>query len=80
VSTQIQPSIYSLFLQGKAYTAAGGQYIIYRSSPMSGETDPLDDWCQIRGDISTEADYNGLPVVGEFNDGVVTVIIYKNGG
>lgn len=80
VSTQIQPSIYSLFLQGKSYTAAGGDYIIYRSSPMSGETDPSDGWCHIQGDISTEADYNGLPVVAEFNDGVVTVIIYKNGG
>jgi hypothetical protein len=79
VSTQIQPSIYSLFLQGKNYTPAGGDYVIYRSDPMTGETDPRDGWCQIKGNVSTEADYAGLPVIGEFNDGEIRIVIYKGG-
>lgn len=82
VSTQVQPSIYSIFLQGKTYEADGGEYVVYRSDPMSNERNPRDNWGQIfiTGPESTEADYDGLPVVGEFNDGVVKVVIYKNGG
>lgn len=79
-STQIQPSIYSIFLQGKTCTPAGGDYILYRSDPMTGETDPADVWSCVKGNISTEADYAGLPVVGEYYDGNVRVVIYKNGG
>jgi hypothetical protein len=80
VSTQVQPSIYSIFLQGKTYVSDGGEYIVYRSGPMTGEKTIGDIWCKVKGNESSEADYNGLLVVGEFNDGVIRIVIYKNGG
>ncbi len=76
VSTQISQPIYSLFVDGKICTRAGGDYIVFRDNPMSGETDPANVWCHVYGNVSTEADYDGLPVVGEFYDGKVRIVIY----
>jgi hypothetical protein len=76
VSSQIQPTIYELFIN-KTYVPSGGDYIIYRNVPMTGGTTPNVRWTLVSGNGSVESDYSGLPIVARFNDGKVSVIIYK---
>lgn len=76
VSSQIQPTIYELFIN-KAYVPSGGDYIIYRNIPMTGGTTPHMRWAIFEGNGSVKSDYEGLPVIASFNDGKVEIIIYK---
>lgn len=78
VSTQIQPKIYDIFIKDKNYFVNGGDYIIYRDSPMTGETDPDERWTQVIGNVSKESDYYGLQMLDEFNDGNVRIVVYAN--
>ena len=76
VSSQVQPTIYGLFIN-KTYVPTGGDYIIYRNIPMTGATTPHVRWTIVGGNGSVESDYAGLPVVAEFSDKKISVIIYK---
>jgi hypothetical protein len=76
VSSEIQPTIYELFIN-KTYVPTGGDYIIYRNVPMTGGTTPHMRWTLVNGNGSVESGYAGLPLVAHFDDGKVEVNIYS---
>lgn len=73
-STQLESSIYGLFTD-KVYIK-DGEYIIYRSLPMSGKTNPNHPYTEVVGNASTEEDFKGLPILGSFYDSTVKVVVY----
>jgi hypothetical protein len=74
-STQLEDSIYGLFIN-KAYVN-DGDYIIYRSKPMSGKTNPDHPFTEVYGNVSVEEDYIGLPVIWQRSDRDLKIVIYK---
>ena len=76
-STQLEPSIYGLFIN-KVYLEEGGDYIIYRSKPMSGKTNPNHPFTEVIGNASKISDYEyELSRVATFYSKEVTIIIYR---
>jgi hypothetical protein len=74
-STQLEPSIYGLFIN-KEYVK-DGDYIIYRSKPMSGKTNPDHPFTLVVGNTSIESDYAGLLIIWRCSDGNLEIIIYE---
>lgn len=77
ISTQIQYRIYELFIDNE-FKAEGGDYIIYRNTAMTAERRIGELYCMVQGNESVEADYEGLPIVAEFQEGDIEIIIYRN--
>jgi len=74
-STQIAPWIYSRFTKGK-YMEDGGEYIVYRTKPMTCKTSPECYWYQY-GKPSEKSDYANMKLLAVFEDDKVEVYVYK---
>lgn len=76
VSTQINPTIYELFIKGDRYVVSGGDYIIFRNKPETAATDPQNRYTIVSGNASVISDYE-LPRVATFYSKEVTIIIFR---
>lgn len=77
ISTQIQYRIYDLFIDNEL-KPSNGDYIIYRNQAMTAERRIGELYCMVEGNESIESDYIGLPIVAEFVEGDLKIIIYRN--
>ena len=75
-STQVAPWIYSRFTD-KKYMEEGGDYIIYRTIPMSDKTNPDCLWFWYKRE-SLREDYSDKTILKIFEDKKVEVYIYEN--
>jgi len=76
-STQINPSVYDLFIEER-YVITGADYTIYRSQRQTAATDPDNRYTILTENESVQTDFNGLEVVGEYFFKDIDIIIYRN--
>lgn len=75
-STQVAPWIYNRWLE-KDYLADGeGDFVIYRTKPMTARTDSSQFWFQYEK-ASMLADYDELVLIKKFGDGEVEVYVFS---
>lgn len=81
-STQINPSLYELFID-EPYKKSDADYTIYRNQRQTAATDPDNRYTIIgfltrEGNESVESDYEGLLVDSVFTQGEFKIVIYRN--
>jgi len=76
-STQINPSVYDLFINAP-YVITGADYTIYRSQRQTAATDPNNRYTIVQGNESKISDYE-LSRVATYYSEEVTIIIFRRG-
>lgn len=76
-STQVAPWIYNRWVEAEYCENGNGEYIVYRSKPMTARTNSELDWF-VYNKVSELEDYNGLELEKLLVDEEVKIYVYRN--